>query len=259
MDLIIEVFNSIWKLIKSISPTYLSFFAAFASAITAFLTYKSNKKKDEVFLVPKLFLHKFNQYYSYPSQYNRHSSFTIKDFKSNKLHLTLTNISKSKIFDLNISVKLEVSNKTKKLINYIWNNKLNSFFINQDENGEPYYFFNHTLGVSYEEKIHKNILFSEEEITLTLPNALWMIIDGYNVYMYEFICKLDSTLAEKELIKAIEHTSSQSFDVMLNISYTHSLTKKTIIIERKLPINLKFVYHNGKTNISWEALQLTQK
>lgn len=259
MELIIELLNNIWKLIKSISPTYLSFFAALASAITAFLTYKSTKKKDEVFLVPRLFIHKFNENYLYNVKPDEHFKFSDEEYLSDKYHLTFTNISNSKLYDLSINIQIEEDDNVNKFINYIDNNESNYFFLEKDENGNESYSFEKVLGVKYETDFHKNILSSEGEINVTLPSSIWMIIDGYNIHMTKYMNNLDPNLSPKEAAHKVKIESSIKIYLKLNISYTHSLTKKNIIINKKVPIHIEYSFPWANTRICWKALHLPRK
>lgn len=256
---VIDFFIHSWKIIKSIPPNYLSFFAALASAITAILTYLSNKKKDINFLVPRLFLHKFNKNYLYNVTPDEHVRFSSEEYLSDKYHLTFTNISNSKLYDLNVNIQIEEDSNVNKFINYIDNNESYYFFLEKDENGEESYSFEKVLGVEYETDFHKNILSSEGEINITLPSFIWMIIDGYNIYMKNFIDRLNPSLSTEEKANKVKNESSIKLNLKLNISYTHSLTKKNVIIDQNFPIYLELSYPWVNTQVSWNALQLPQK
>ena len=160
---------------------------------------------------------------------------------------------------MSINIQIEEDYNVNKFIKYIDNNESNYFFLEKDENGKESYSFEKVLGVKYETDFHKNILSSEEEININLPSFIWMIIDGYNMHMTKYIKNLDPSLSLKETERKTKIESSINIYLKLNISYTHSLTKKNIIINKKVPVHLEYSFPLANTRVCWNALHLPQK
>lgn len=231
------------------NPSIWSAIAASLSALTAFLTYKNTRKKDQFTFKPRFF---FN-----PEKSTVNHLAVLKDMNKDidedmidsgnlinnyieDTQINISNPSNIDIFDLNIDISFELN---KELINTI--NKHSKFFINNGSNGFEVKdgFLENDL---YKEvdKVYNNfvpLLKKNEDWSITIPNILWVYVDAF--------CELYSNDKSK---------NSLELKMKLDISYQHQYSKKEVKKIEYMPIQLKIIECEG-TSIEWKGKMVPSK
>lgn len=244
--------------ISSFSPATWSAIAALTSSVTSVLTYTYTRKKDFMFLIPRLIQHDFNYTVPFQSKDDDYSELSYDLYNSDTLHLTLSNVSPTKIFNLDIDVEVIKNDSYKKLINYTNEGKTRYFKLEQDISGKWNYGFRGVFGVTFKSNMHQNIFNSEQEINVTLPSCIWMLIEGYNIYMSEVVEEVKPDVETGKGMEKVKNKSIMPLKLKANISYTHSLTKKDVNFNTDIILNFKYSIW-GNTSIYISAKELPQK
>lgn len=231
------------------NPSIWSAIAASLSALTAFLTYYNNRKKDQFTFNPRFFLKpeiKMVNHLAVLKDMNRavdedmkNSSNLISDYIIDT-PISISNPSNIDIFDLKINISFETN---KKLISII--NKYSEFFIINDSNElevrEGLLDNNLYKKVSEDYYNLVRLLKKDEETSIIIPNILWVYVDAF--------CEQYSKDKNKNYL---------DLDMKLDISYQHQYSKKEIKKTEYMPIQLKIIECEG-TTIEWKGKMVPSK